>query len=96
MSETNPPVSTGSGDEGTTTLLGGGQLAKDDERISLLGEIDDIRVGHRVLLLRRIDERRAKRAKLFAILRLATKPAHDEQVSALRDCGRGQGAEGRE
>jgi cob(I)alamin adenosyltransferase len=42
MSEANPPVSTGSGDEGTTTLLGGGQLAKDDERISLLGEIDEV------------------------------------------------------
>ncbi len=42
MSESNPPVSTGSGDEGTTTLLGGGRLAKDDERIALLGEIDEV------------------------------------------------------
>jgi cob(I)alamin adenosyltransferase len=42
MSETNPPVSTGSGDEGKTTLLGGGQLAKDDERIALLGDIDEV------------------------------------------------------
>lgn len=41
MSESNPPVSTGSGDEGTTTLLGGGRLEKDDERIALLGEIDE-------------------------------------------------------
>jgi cob(I)alamin adenosyltransferase len=42
MSETNPPVSTGSGDEGKTTLLGGGQLAKDDERIALLGDLDEV------------------------------------------------------
>lgn len=42
MSETNPPVSTGSGDQGTTNLLGGGRLAKDDERISLLGGIDEV------------------------------------------------------
>jgi cob(I)alamin adenosyltransferase len=42
MSETNPPVSTGSGDQGTTTLLGGGRLAKDDERIALLGDIDEV------------------------------------------------------
>ena len=42
MSETNPPVSTGSGDEGKTTLLGGGQLAKDDERIALLGDVDEV------------------------------------------------------
>ncbi len=42
MSETNPPVSTGSGDKGKTTLLGGGQLAKDDERIALLGDIDEL------------------------------------------------------
>ena len=41
MSEDNPPVSTGSGDDGTTTLLGGGRLAKDDERIALLGDIDE-------------------------------------------------------
>lgn len=41
MSESDPPVSTGSGDEGTTNLLGGGRLSKDDERISLLGEIDE-------------------------------------------------------
>ncbi len=42
MSENNPPVSTGSGDDGTTTLLGGGRLAKDDERIALLGDIDEV------------------------------------------------------
>ncbi len=41
MSENNPPVSTGSGDDGTTTLLGGGRLAKDDERVALLGDVDE-------------------------------------------------------
>ncbi len=41
MSESNPPVSTGSGDDGTTTLLGGGRLAKDDGRVALLGDIDE-------------------------------------------------------
>jgi cob(I)alamin adenosyltransferase len=41
MSEDTPPVSTGSGDDGTTTLLGGGRQAKDDERIALLGDIDE-------------------------------------------------------
>jgi cob(I)alamin adenosyltransferase len=42
MSESDPPVSTSGGDDGTTNLLGGGRLAKNDERISLLGEIDEI------------------------------------------------------
>lgn len=41
MSEDNPPVSTGSGDDGTTTLLGGGRVAKDDVRMALLGDIDE-------------------------------------------------------
>ena len=41
MSESNPPVSTGSGDDGTTTLLGGGRLSKDDGRVALLGDIDE-------------------------------------------------------
>lgn len=41
MGEANPPVSTGSGDDGTTTLLGGGRVAKDDVRIALLGNIDE-------------------------------------------------------
>ena len=41
MSESNPPVSTGSGDDGTTTLLGGGRLSKDDARVALLGDIDE-------------------------------------------------------
>lgn len=41
MSEDNPPVSTRRGDDGTTTLLGAGRLAKDDKRIVLLGDIDE-------------------------------------------------------
>jgi cob(I)alamin adenosyltransferase len=42
VSDGDPPVSTGGGDDGTTNLLGGGRLAKDDERISLLGSIDEV------------------------------------------------------
>jgi cob(I)alamin adenosyltransferase len=41
VSESNPPVSTGSGDDGTTTLFGGGRLSKDDGRVALLGDIDE-------------------------------------------------------
>ena len=41
MSESNPPVSTGRGDDGTTTLLGSGRVAKDDARILVLGEVDE-------------------------------------------------------
>ena len=41
MSENNPPVSTGRGDDGTTTLLGSGRLAKDDARITVLGDVDE-------------------------------------------------------
>ena len=41
MSENNPPVSTGRGDDGTTTLLGSGRLQKDDPRITILGDIDE-------------------------------------------------------
>ena len=41
MSENNPPVSTGRGDDGTTTLLGSGRLRKDDPRIVVLGDIDE-------------------------------------------------------
>ncbi|WP_273844236.1 cob(I)yrinic acid a,c-diamide adenosyltransferase [Rubrobacter calidifluminis] len=37
----NPPVSTGRGDDGTTTLLGAGRLRKDDPRIRVLGDIDE-------------------------------------------------------
>ena len=41
MDESNPPVSTGRGDDGTTTLLGSGRMAKDDPRIAALGDIDE-------------------------------------------------------
>ncbi|MDP8952733.1 MAG: ATP:cob(I)alamin adenosyltransferase, partial [Actinomycetota bacterium] len=41
MSEGDPPVSTGSGDDGTTNLLGAGRLAKNDERVALLGDMDE-------------------------------------------------------
>ena len=41
MSESNPPVSTGRGDDGTTTLLGSGRMGKDDLRIAVLGDVDE-------------------------------------------------------
>ena len=43
MSEqnSNPPVSTGGGDDGTTTLLGSGRMGKDDPRIIMLGDVDE-------------------------------------------------------
>ncbi|BBL80262.1 ATP:cob(I)alamin adenosyltransferase [Rubrobacter xylanophilus] len=41
MAESNPPVSTRRGDDGTTTLLGSGRLRKDDPRIAVLGEVDE-------------------------------------------------------
>ncbi len=41
MSETNPPVSTGRGDDGTTTLLGSGRMGKADPRIIVLGDVDE-------------------------------------------------------
>lgn len=41
MSESNPPVSTGRGDDGTTTLLGSGRMPKDDPRIVVLGDVDE-------------------------------------------------------
>ncbi len=42
MSEdTNPPVSTGRGDDGTTTLLGSGRMDKHDPRIIVLGDVDE-------------------------------------------------------
>jgi cob(I)alamin adenosyltransferase len=41
MSESNPPVSTGRGDDGTTTLLGSGRMPKDDLRIAILGDVDE-------------------------------------------------------
>ncbi|HEX5912588.1 MAG TPA: cob(I)yrinic acid a,c-diamide adenosyltransferase [Rubrobacter sp.] len=39
--DSNPPVSTGGGDDGTTTLLGSGRMGKDDARIVALGDIDE-------------------------------------------------------
>ncbi len=39
--ENNPPVSTGRGDDGTTTLLGSGRMDKDDPRIVVLGDVDE-------------------------------------------------------
>lgn len=39
--EDNPPVSTGRGDDGTTTLLGAGRMGKDDLRIIVLGDVDE-------------------------------------------------------
>jgi cob(I)alamin adenosyltransferase len=39
--ENNPPVSTGRGDDGTTTLLGAGRLSKADARIIVLGDVDE-------------------------------------------------------
>ena len=41
MSESNPPVSTGRGDDGTTTLLGSGRMEKSDPRIVVLGDVDE-------------------------------------------------------
>lgn len=41
MSESNPPVSTGRGDDGTTTLLGSGRMSKSDLRIIVLGDVDE-------------------------------------------------------
>ena len=39
--ENNPPVSTGRGDDGTTTLLGSGRMGKGDPRIVVLGDVDE-------------------------------------------------------
>ncbi|HWS79590.1 MAG TPA: cob(I)yrinic acid a,c-diamide adenosyltransferase [Rubrobacter sp.] len=39
--DSNPPVSTGGGDDGTTTLLGSGRMGKNDARIVALGDIDE-------------------------------------------------------
>ena len=41
MGESNPPVSTGRGDDGTTTLLGTGRMGKNDPRIVVLGDVDE-------------------------------------------------------
>ena len=39
--EKRPPISTRSGDDGTTTLLGGGRISKHDARIIVLGDVDE-------------------------------------------------------
>jgi cob(I)alamin adenosyltransferase len=39
--DSNPPVSTGGGDDGTTTLLGSGRMGKNDPRIVMLGDVDE-------------------------------------------------------
>jgi cob(I)alamin adenosyltransferase len=39
--ENNPPVSTGRGDDGTTSLLGSGRMVKNDPRIVVLGDVDE-------------------------------------------------------
>ncbi len=36
-----PPVSTGGGDDGTTTLLGAGRISKHDARVIVLGDVDE-------------------------------------------------------
>jgi cob(I)alamin adenosyltransferase len=41
MGESNPPISTGRGDDGTTSLLGSGRMSKNDPRIVALGDIDE-------------------------------------------------------
>jgi cob(I)alamin adenosyltransferase len=41
MGESNPPVSTGRGDDGTTPLLGAGRMGKHDPRITVLGDVDE-------------------------------------------------------
>ena len=41
MDDSNPPVSTGRGDDGTTTLLGSGRMGKNDPRIVVLGDVDE-------------------------------------------------------
>ena len=41
MPDSNPPVSTGRGDDGTTTLLGSGRMGKNDPRIIVLGDVDE-------------------------------------------------------
>ncbi|MDN5696832.1 MAG: cob(I)yrinic acid a,c-diamide adenosyltransferase [Rubrobacter sp.] len=41
MPENEPPISTGRGDDGTTTLLGAGRMPKHDARIEALGDVDE-------------------------------------------------------
>src|SRR5215204_3069276 len=39
--DSNPPISTGGGDDGTTTLLGSGRMGKDDLKIIVVGDLDE-------------------------------------------------------
>ena len=39
--EKRPPISTGGGDDGTTTLLEAGRISKHDARIIVLGDVDE-------------------------------------------------------
>ena len=39
--EKRPPISTRGGDDGTTSLLGGGRISKHDARIIVLGDVDE-------------------------------------------------------
>ena len=39
--DSNPPISTGGGDDGTTTLLGSGRMGKDDPKIVVVGDLDE-------------------------------------------------------
>lgn len=39
--EKRPPISTRGGDDGTTTLLGGGRISKHDARTIVLGDVDE-------------------------------------------------------
>ena len=41
MTDGEPPISTGRGDDGTTTLLGAGRMPKHDARIEALGDVDE-------------------------------------------------------
>jgi cob(I)alamin adenosyltransferase len=61
----NPPVSTGRGDDGTTTLLGAGRLRKDDPRIRVLGDIDE---ASSLLGLARAEAGEGELAELLLVL----------------------------
>ena len=63
----NPPVSTGRGDDGTTTLLGSGRMGKDDPRIAALGDIDE---ASSVLGLARVEAEGDVKSLLLKLQRL--------------------------
>jgi cob(I)alamin adenosyltransferase len=67
MDESNPPVSTGRGDDGTTTLLGSGRMGKDDPRIAALGDIDE---ASSVLGLARVEAEGDVKSLLLELQRL--------------------------